>query len=1294
MKLRHILLAIMMIAMTITLSADLFISEYMEGSSSNRAIEIFNPSDSAVSLTGYSIKASSNGAAWAARLALTTIVATIPSHGRIVIHNNTANQTMLPFITAAVQNNGAIAYSSGSSYTTFTGNDAIGLFYSSTGNQADDALIDIFGTPPETPVVNPANFNVGSTVGAAVDHTIIRKPTVTTGNINWVASAGTDDDNSEWIVMPQDYFESIGLHTYTPGAPPSVAMPTFSPNGGVHVNTVSVEIECATAGAAIYYTVDGTDPTASSTLFTTGTPIELTSTTTIKAIGILAAHTNSPIATATFTVQTPITVASIYELRTQTAGDNTLYTMTGDVIVTKVHNTRNQKIIQDVDGANVGGIVLDFDATVGGVAYPNYAVGNKIEGGITGRLINYNGLLEFTPVVAPAATSATGQTVTIPVVTLAQINTDTSLYQSRLVKVENLFFTDTTPWALNRVYPIYQGLDAFSFRANTGAQDPIDYIEGEQSPSSGLTHVTGHIFRANNINFISARENTDFEVPGNTTVPQPPVELTATFAGLDVTISWKYPDYTLATGYNIYRSAVDALPGANEYDKLNGNLLILPAVRSFLDEDLDFGNYWYYVEAVYASEDGVSAVLPVVHEEIQPARNIFISEYVENGNTKAIELFNGHNETVALEGYSLKLSANGAAWSNELPLTGTLASRDVLVIYNDNASGTMNTYIATISGTVTTIIANNLINFNGNDAIGLFYMGTLIDIFGMVPPVSPAPSNFNVAGTNNAASSHTILRKSTVTEGNINWTASAGTSAGDSEWIVYAPTYFSTENTLGNHTMTDPIAYLTPAPTDLDAIVVANVVTLSWEEPTLDEVPFTHATTHEDAWYIGADDNSMFGTYTVAHRYTPAQLATMGVAGKYLTQVSFITNNDALSFTVKVWTGGSYESSAFDSGSEVASKAAGTVIEEDWTTVVLDTPIAIPTDTELWIGYSATVAITGYVAGADDSDSTALNGYGNLLNVEMTYAPQLNGWYTLSGFQTLLNTALGLNLPIIDKSWLIKGLAEDIDGTTIDFEPPLSYNVYRKLTAEADANYTLVGNSTSLSYPNTHVPNGAYSYVVKALYTGNAESEASNVATATVDYTPPTYTVEGHLSFALLGYTSSLVTVTLEGQDEEGVFGPATVTTGEFTLTEVPAGTYDVTVEFDHEGETRTYDAPAFTVSASTLVLTITVPESVSDGDVFAMPTATALRANYPNPFNPTTTIAFDMARSGHVSIEVYNIKGQKVKTLVNTGYDAGRHSVVWHGDDASGRNVGSGVYFYRMTTDGYTSVQKMLMMK
>jgi hypothetical protein len=89
-----------------------------------------------------------------------------------------------------------------------------------------------------------------------------------------------------------------------------------------------------------------------------------------------------------------------------------------------------------------------------------------------------------------------------------------------------------------------------------------------------------------------------------------------------------------------------------------------------------------------------------------------------------------------------------------------------------------------------------------------------------------------------------------------------------------------------------------------------------------------------------------------------------------------------------------------------------------------------------------------------------------------------------------------------------------------------------------------------------------------------------------------------------------------------------------------------------------------------------------------------ALNNNYPNPFNPETTISYSVEKAGKVTLEVYNILGQKVKTLVNDNVNAGSHNVVWNGKDNAGRSVASGVYFYRMTNRNYTKTNKMILMK
>ncbi len=92
--------------------------------------------------------------------------------------------------------------------------------------------------------------------------------------------------------------------------------------------------------------------------------------------------------------------------------------------------------------------------------------------------------------------------------------------------------------------------------------------------------------------------------------------------------------------------------------------------------------------------------------------------------------------------------------------------------------------------------------------------------------------------------------------------------------------------------------------------------------------------------------------------------------------------------------------------------------------------------------------------------------------------------------------------------------------------------------------------------------------------------------------------------------------------------------------------------------------------------------------------TITNVLNNYPNPFNPETTISYNVLKSGEVKLDVYNIKGQLVKTLVNSNKKVGIHTVVWNGTDDNSNPVSSGIYFYKMSCDKYNETKKMVLMK
>jgi len=105
-------------------------------------------------------------------------------------------------------------------------------------------------------------------------------------------------------------------------------------------------------------------------------------------------------------------------------------------------------------------------------------------------------------------------------------------------------------------------------------------------------------------------------------------------------------------------------------------------------------------------------------------------------------------------------------------------------------------------------------------------------------------------------------------------------------------------------------------------------------------------------------------------------------------------------------------------------------------------------------------------------------------------------------------------------------------------------------------------------------------------------------------------------------------------------------------------------------------------------------PSSGSSADNSAPVVNRILNQNYPNPFNPETTISFDMPINGKAKLEIFNVKGQLVKTLFDGTANAGRNSMVWDSTNNSGNAVTSGLYFYRLSTENHSETRKMMLMK
>ena len=118
--------------------------------------------------------------------------------------------------------------------------------------------------------------------------------------------------------------------------------------------------------------------------------------------------------------------------------------------------------------------------------------------------------------------------------------------------------------------------------------------------------------------------------------------------------------------------------------------------------------------------------------------------------------------------------------------------------------------------------------------------------------------------------------------------------------------------------------------------------------------------------------------------------------------------------------------------------------------------------------------------------------------------------------------------------------------------------------------------------------------------------------------------------------------------------------------------------------------------SDGTPVLKSVDPEVVKGASTVnsGIPNKFELFQNSPNPFNPVTSIQFATSRPGHVKLTVYNVLGQKVRTLVDQYLDADVHKVEWDSNDEGGHAVASGVYFYRIDTDNFSQTRKMVLLK
>ncbi len=186
----------------------------------------------------------------------------------------------------------------------------------------------------------------------------------------------------------------------------------------------------------------------------------------------------------------------------------------------------------------------------------------------------------------------------------------------------------------------------------------------------------------------------------------------------------------------------------------------------------------------------------------------------------------------------------------------------------------------------------------------------------------------------------------------------------------------------------------------------------------------------------------------------------------------------------------------------------------------------------------------------------------------------------------------------------------------------------------------------------------------------------------------------GNSPATLQGVNGTIVSVS-DGNGDVVGYG-VTDEAGNFNVSNLAPGSYTVTVDrFGYQSTSSisvspTYDSQGNAVPASaSFTIGIDSPTGVVVNKSTALPTEYRLEQNFPNPFNPTTTIRFSLPQTVKATVTIYNILGQKVATLVDGIVEAGAHNVSWNAS-----TVSSGVYFYQVRTDNFTATKKMMLLK
>ena len=515
------------------------------------------------------------------------------------------------------------------------------------------------------------------------------------------------------------------------------------------------------------------------------------------------------------------------------------------------------------------------------------------------------------------------------------------------------------------------------------------------------------------------------------------------------------------------------------------------------------------------------------------------------------------------------------------------------------------------------------------------------------------------------------------------------------------------------------------APQNLMADAVGNDVTLSWDAPVGGAGWSLHHDSGDFGSAIGTDGEADF---SVAARFGPAHLGDYN--GMSLTKVQFIPNEPSASYQVTVWTASvDGEPTIIDTLEWIAGE---NLTIGEYNVVDLAEAIEIDWTSELWFGYR-TITATGHPAGTDAGPMVP--GFG----AKIFWG---GVWYDL--------TDLGATL---DYNWAVQGYVDYSEGRSISSMPSIEITMNGQ-GFNANESINLV-SSTNVRPMNTPVDNtsraltnyivyrdgsvvdttgigateysdldgewGTHTYYVTALYNDSetcGESGPSNEAAVDLQNTPPSgfnllSPADGSvISIRPTNLDSLIMFVWTPSGDADGDeleytwmwvqpgawYGADTVTTSntmnislgyvydQITSHGDTSGSWMWVVEVT-DGVDTTGSEPGY------MMVDWDISEMLAIDDA-SLPEAFALHNNYPNPFNPVTNISFDIPEVAEVTLEIYNVMGQKVRTLAQGQHEPGRYKIQWNATNDYGQALSSGMYIYRIQAGDFVSVKKLVLMK